>query len=106
MALTAVIGSETTRQMGFDFAFWVVGVSSLALVLVGTAFHALAKRTYPHRPLTEEAPIEPSAFCTTDIDGALREVGEVFDISRDDLELLVRKVESHASERRKMSLAH
>ncbi|PZQ24509.1 MAG: HPP family protein [Sphingopyxis macrogoltabida] len=103
MALTAVVGGEATRQMGFNFPFLVVGTSSCALVLIGIAFHALVKRTYPHRTLTADTAVEQSAFCAADIDGALRDVGEVFDISKQDLEMIVRKVELNAAERRRNS---
>lgn len=107
-ALTAVIGGKSVAGLGFLFPFVPVGINSLVLVLAGLAFHRLSGHSYPHRaiPTTGHsiAPVAPFDIQPSDLDRALHDLGETFDISRGDLEVLFQRVEFHANERRDLRL--
>ncbi|KAA0969090.1 HPP family protein [Aureimonas fodinaquatilis] len=101
VALTAVLGFHS----GFTdllFPLVPVALNSAVLVGLGYAFHALMRRDYPHVPQAapqnqhQTADIPPSqrlGVGPDDIDAALANIGEAFDIGRDDLYNLVREVE-------------
>ena len=100
-ALTAVIGSQSIHAAGYAFAFAPVGINSIALVSIAMMFHRMSGHSYPHQaiaPLPQVAaklPIEMD-----DIDSALADMDESFDISREDLQQLLTQAEIHAMQRR------
>lgn len=86
------------------FALFPVAANSLLLVLAGVAFHHLSGRRYPHgqRPAAPpQATVGevPSRFSSADFDQALARYNEVLDVSRDDLENLLRQTELNAYQR-------
>ena len=104
-ALTAVIGGPAVVAQGFSFALVPIALNCIALVTVGWIFHRAVGHIYPHVPppkLTnihatkDPAPILRAGFHTEDINAALAELGETFDISRDDLDQVLRRVERQA----------
>ncbi|WHO39716.1 HPP family protein [Sphingobium sp. AP49] len=103
-ALTAVIGSQGIHDAGYAFAFAPVGINSIALVSLGLFFHRLSGHSYPHQPIAP--PVfadqlrEAAGFHLEDIDQALAELPDSFDISRADLDLLLSRAEIHAKARR------
>ncbi|WP_189677580.1 HPP family protein [Sphingomonas glacialis] len=102
-ALTAVIGGPAVLGAGYAFPFVPVGINSLILILTGIAFHRGSGHSYPHRPVPivghEIAASGLGMPHPADIDLALTDLGETFDVSREDLDLLFRRVEFHASRR-------
>lgn len=102
-ALTAVIGGHAVLGAGYAFPFVPVGVNSLILILTGIAFHRASGHSYPHRAIAivghELAASELGVPHPADIDLALADLGETFDVSREDLDLLFRRVEFHAAKR-------
>lgn len=88
-ALTTVLSAGATTG-GALFAFVPVGLNSVVLVALGWVFHRLSRHSYPHRPPRR------SRFRTEDVDRALAAVGESYDISREDLGVLLREVETQA----------
>ncbi len=96
-ALTAVIGGAAVHEAGFGFALVPVALNSLALVAAGLAFHRLTRRSYPHRPVP--APKPASGIQPADIDAALAEMHESFDIAREDLDQLIARAQAHAASR-------
>ena len=97
-ALTAVIGSDAIHHAGFAFAFLPVGINSVTLVLVGLLFHRMTRHSYPHRPV----PVADAGLHLADIDAALEDMHESFDISREDLDALLSRAELHAIRRKAM----
>ena len=104
-ALTAVIGGAAVARSGFWFPFVPVAANSLLLVGVGMLFHRLSGRQYPHRqavsPVNPHKTADPPAafrvgFNTADIDAAIASLNETLDISRSDLDTLLRQVELQA----------
>lgn len=102
-ALTAVIGGPAIVAAGWAFPLIPVGVNAVILTVAGLLFHRLTRHSYPHRPVTArpvEAPqqVEPH---TEDLDAALADLGETFDISREDLDLLFDRMRAHAERRQR-----
>lgn len=104
-ALTAIIGGPAVAAAGFGFALVPVGLNSALLVGLGWLFHRLSRHSYPHRPApapanthgTGDAPPQLRiGFGAPDVDAALADLGETFDIDREDLDRLLRQVEHRA----------
>ena len=97
VALTAVL----LGVHDFRFALFPVLVNTLLLVLAGAAFHRLGGRRYPHtqQPGPKPAGEIASRFSSADFDQALARYHEVLDVSRDDLENLLRQTELNAYQR-------
>ena len=108
VALSAVLGGSAVLSSGLSFALVPVGLNSLVLVLLGWVFHKFSKHSYPHRPklvlatthgTSDKPPQLRVAVTDSDIDSAIAESGESFDISRDDLHKLLRRAELVALDR-------
>jgi len=97
-ALFAVIGGPGVHAAGYGFALVPVAVNSLILVAAAMLFHRTTGRSYPHRPALDEAPA--AAFLAEDVDAALADMHEGFDIAREDLAVLLARAEAHAVARR------
>ena len=102
-ALTAVIGGPAILASGYAFPFVPVCVNAVLLTLAGLLFHRLSGHSYPHRAaLTEAAQKETLSVLLPDpedIDRALADLGATLDVSREDLDLLLRRAEFHAVQR-------
>ena len=98
-ALTAVIGSQSIHVAGYGFAFMPVAINSVVLVAVTLLFHRVTGHSYPHRPAVMPTTIQPSGLHAADIDHALADMHEGFDISREDLDALLTRAEFHAQAR-------
>lgn len=102
-ALSAVIGSHSLPSGHAGHLLLPVVVNSFVLVAAGLLFHRISGHSYPHRP----APVEGKAAVAAssagllmeDIDAALDDLGETFDIGREDLALLLAQAEVHAASR-------
>lgn len=97
-ALLAVLGGPEVLAKGYMFALVPGGLNAVLLVASGMLFHRFTGHSYPHRPLP--APLRPRLLAE-DIDAAIAEVHETFDISRADLEALLDAAERHAEARRR-----
>lgn len=100
-ALTAVIGSQGIHDAGYAFAFAPVALNSVALVALAMFFHRISGHSYPHEPAPAGAAAEAAGLHLEDIDRALAELPDSFDISREDLDVLLSKAEAHALVRRR-----
>lgn len=92
----------------FSFALAPVALNSAVLVALGILYHRFSKHSYPHKPkltvasthgTTDKPPQLRVALTESDIDAALAEDDEPFDISREDLQRIVRRAEFAALER-------
>jgi len=103
-ALTAVVGGPAVAAAGLMFPLAPVAINAIILVAIGAAFHRLSGRAYPHRAA---APANPHATADApprlragvrkeDVDAALDELHETFDIERDDLARLIDEIERQA----------
>jgi CBS domain-containing membrane protein len=102
-ALSAVLGGYALLSEHVVEFLFVVLVNSLLLVSIGWLFHRFSGHSYPHRaqPVDGKAlpPAPASGLSMDDIDKALDDLGETFDISREDLALLLERAEVHAAAR-------
>lgn len=103
-ALTAVIGGPAVADAGWMFALVPVGLNALILTATGVLFHLVSQHSYPHRPAPASAKAILDAGDTRphpeDLDAALADLGETFDIGREDLDQLLQRVSHHAAMRR------
>jgi len=95
-ALLPVLAPAVLAQ-GYAFALLPIGVNSVLLTACGLAVHRFTGHSYPHR--VRPAPAAPGLL-PEDIDAALADAGEAFDISREDLLTLLARAEHHAAARR------
>lgn len=99
VAVTAIIGSDAVVAAGYMYPVTLVAANSAALVLAGYLFHRFSGHSYPHRVSESPAPL-PAALLREDIELALAQTKETFDISPADLETLLMTAESFAAQRR------
>lgn len=103
-ALTAVIGGPAVRAAGWMFPVLPVGINAVTLTVVGVFFHLVSRHSYPHRAVSMMAgpavPREDIIPHPEDLDAALADLGETFDISREDLNLILERAKVHAAIRR------
>ena len=105
-ALTTVIGGPAVLSAGFVFPFFPIMLNSAILVALGLIFHRFSQHSYPHRPVVIPETAEEEAgtlIDMTDLDKALEELGESFDVGRADLEMLLHRAEIHARRRAGLS---
>ena len=85
-----------------------VALNSVLLVVLGVIFHRFSKHSYPHKAKPAVAQTHGTAnvppqvrvgLTDADIDAALADSGETFDIARQDLHRLLRRAELSALER-------
>ncbi len=104
-ALTAVIGGPGIHAAGYAFALVPVALNSVMLVLVAGLFYRVTRHPYPHHSALPPAAIaadrRAAGFHPDDIDAALEDMHESFDIARDDLHALLAKAELHAQRRQR-----
>lgn len=101
VALSAVLGWSTFASHIVDFLVPVL-INSFVLVAIGMFFHRFSGHSYPHRARPVEGKVlvpAPLGLQMADIDAALDDLGETFDISREDLALLLDRAEVHAASR-------
>lgn len=100
-SLLAVIGGSAVEAQGWAFAFVPVAANAAVLAVTGVLFHRLSGHSYPHRPAAVAGHVAPALDVPhpKDIDRALEDLGETFDVSREDLDLLFRTVTAHAARR-------
>jgi len=95
--LGALSGSQVLAPIAID-----------SILLVGTAllFHRFSGHAYPHRPdpIAARRELAAEGLIPDDLDRAIEDLHETFDISREDLAVLLARAEHHASERRERTL--
>lgn len=106
LALVAAVGSPELHQLGYALVGPVL-FYSLLLVAVALVYNNLTGHPYPKPRLSREnshhtrdlPPGERMSFTHDDVDRALQEFGEYVDVTRDDLERLIKQTEKHALRR-------
>jgi CBS domain-containing membrane protein len=98
-ALTGVIGGSLVDSAGWWFPIAPVALNAAILVVVGWLFHRTLGHSYPHRR-HPTGPTDDSLVTSDyvgvsdkDLDAVLDRLGETYDISRDDLRLIVGELE-------------
>lgn len=99
-ALLAVLGGPAVLSAGYRFALVPVGLNAVILALCGVLLHRVTGHSYPHRAAPVAGHVLPPIDTVPhpeDVDLALADLGEAFDVSREDLDLLFQRVEHHAA---------
>jgi CBS domain-containing membrane protein len=108
VALITVLGGDAIQSHGYMFALFPVGINSLLLLITAIIYNNITRRQYPHisskiseSHLTNDAPPEARfGFNSEDLSEVLKEYNQVVDVSRKDLESLLKQTEMHAYRRR------
>ncbi|MGF7146703.1 CBS domain-containing membrane protein [Sphingomonas zeicaulis] len=103
VALSTVLAAPALTAVGLAAFAAPILINSVLLVALGWAFHRYSGHSYPHRPVPvkwRETPPAPAAgILMEDVDQALADLGETFDVAREDLVLLLAQAEAHAAAR-------
>lgn len=98
-ALVTSLAPPAVAASGYAFALAPIAVNSVLMVCAAFLFHRVSRHSYPHRPSAKLAAVTPSGLHRDDIARALAEMGDVFDIGHEDLDLLLTRAEYHAEAR-------
>lgn len=98
VAITTILGGQAIVDAGYLFPISVVAANSAALLAAGWLFHRFSGHSYPHR--TPKPVSLPVGMLRADIDRAVAEAHEAFDIDLADLEALLLRAERIAEQRR------
>jgi len=108
VALSAVLASIGTVPSNPFVLLLAVALNSAVLVAFGWGFHRISGHVYPHKHAPVQAnthgtrdlpPQSRVGFSAADVDAALHDLGETYDIDRDDLDRLLRQIEMRAMAR-------
>ncbi|MCB1378597.1 MAG: HPP family protein [Alphaproteobacteria bacterium] len=108
VALLVALMGPSSAAASVGFALLPVGLNSLVIMLVGLVFHRFSGHQYPHVQIRIPANTHGTADLPSrlryglsdgDIETAVRESGETFDIGQADLARLIRRAERAALER-------
>jgi len=109
VALTTVLGGPAVHAMGLQFAWHLVALNSLLLLLLALLFNNALRRNYPHRAgahtsasqhgTSDPLPSERVGFSHADLHQILLERGQLMDVSEDDLEDIIHLAELRAHRR-------
>jgi len=89
------LGSPAITAMGWRFLLVPLGLNLALLVIAALAFNRLTGHPYPHRP--RHVPMPPALagrYTSADLDAVLEEWDEVLSIDLDDIDALLRAVET------------
>ena len=98
VTITTILGGQAIVDAGYLFPVTLVAANSAALLAVGWLFHKFSGHSYPHR--VAPAAASPIGLLRADIDQAIEEAHETFDIDLADLESLLLRAERIAEQRR------
>ncbi|MFN3452122.1 MAG: HPP family protein [Sphingorhabdus sp.] len=98
VAITTILGGQAIVDAGYLFPISVVAANSAALLAAGWLFHRFTGHSYPHR--VAHSPTMPVGLLRADIDQAVQDAHETFDIDLADLEAILLKAERIAEQRR------
>ena len=97
-AITTILGGQAIVDAGYWFPVSIVAANSAALLATGWLFHKFSDHSYPHRVASSTS--LPVGLLRADIDKAVEEAHETFDIDLADLEALLLRAERIAEQRR------
>lgn len=109
-ALFGALGGALVEDAGWWFPLAPVALNALILVAVGWVFHRyLSGHPYPHSQAPaavtrDPLPSERVGVRDEDLDAVLAEIGETFDVEREDLRLLLGQLETRVLARRRPEL--
>ncbi|MBA4742255.1 MAG: HPP family protein [Azoarcus sp.] len=107
VALATVLGGEAVLEQGYMWALMPVGMESLLLLVTGLIYNNATGRRYPPpppKPATHQtgdsAPGERLGFTQSDLETVLSRYEQVLDVTRADLQTILKQTEMEAYRRR------
>jgi len=100
VTITTILGGQAIVDAGYLFPISVVAANSAALLAAGWLFRRFSGHSYPHRAVEIPPSALPVGLLRADIDQALADSHETFDIDLADLEAILLKAERIAEQRR------
>ncbi|MBU3666360.1 MAG: hypothetical protein FGM15_10870 [Chthoniobacterales bacterium] len=92
-ALTAVVGGEVVRTLGYSFVWFPVGLNAVLMVMIAVAFGmAFDGRRYPHRPQAKRSEPAAAGISHEAVIAAVRGMDTFIDVSEQDLLELHRRL--------------
>lgn len=94
-ALLGAIASPATAAHGWYGLLWPLALNVFVLIAGGWLYNNLTGHAWPHHPAKQPPaphPV-PGGYALEDLDAVLDEWDEVLDVSREDLDSLIRAVE-------------
>jgi CBS domain-containing membrane protein len=91
-ALLGAMAGPAVATHGWGALLVPLAVNLVALALAGWLYNTLTGHRWPHR-LPAPPPLPTARYETADLDAVLEEWDEVLDVSREDLDALIRAVE-------------
>lgn len=104
VAITAILGGDAVVKAGFAYPVTLVAANTAALLGAGWLYHRFSHHSYPHRAGPVAEAHLSSGLLRSDIEQALAESGETFDIDLNDLEGLLLRAETISDERQKREI--
>lgn len=99
-ALTCVLFAPLVHQIGYAFVLVPCMLNAGILLIVALIYNNVTGRRYPHVQKVAATSATNAGFTHADIETVLQRHAEVFDISRDDLEMLLNEIEAETQKRR------
>lgn len=104
-ALLAALGGSLVADAGWWFPLAPVALNAAVLVTCGLVFHRLSGHPYPHpqapqAPSRDPLPTRRVGVRDEDLEGVVAELGETYDIDREDLRVLLGQIEQRVLARR------
>jgi CBS domain-containing membrane protein len=105
-ALTGALGGSAIASAGWWFPVAPMALNAVVLVGVGWLFHRLSGHPYPHPQAATSAtkdplPSERVGVRDEDLDAVLADIGETFDIDRNDLRSLLTQLDARVLARQR-----
>jgi CBS domain-containing membrane protein len=105
VSLTAVLGGSAVTALGWQYVLVPVALNSALLLAMALLYSRLARRPYPHRPVSLHGTKDPLpsarlGVLREDLRTVLAERGPMLDIAPDDLERILIRAQLQASRRK------
>ena len=109
VAITAVLGGDAVRELGYHFIFYPVLLNSVLLLVIAIVFNRMIGKPYPQAPQLNQrtqdpTPTQKATIQPQDIQDVLDAQTQLLDISEYDLQKIILEAQHKASERQTQAL--
>lgn len=109
VAITAVLGGDDVRELGYHFIFYPVLLNSVLLLVIAIVFNRMIGKPYPQTPQLNQrtqdpTPTQKATIQPQDIQDVLDAQTQLLDISEYDLQKIILEAQHKASERQTQAL--
>ena len=109
VAITAVLGGDAVRELGYHFIFYPVLLNSVLLMVIAIVFNRMIGKPYPQTPQLNQrtqdpTPTQKATIQPQDIQDVLDAQTQLLDISEYDLQKIILEAQHKASKRQTQAL--